>query len=258
MAFSIQKASFWKRLSAWMVDTVLVILLSMTFSLPVLQILNFDTYGQQMTSIQNEYKQQIETQFELDLDIEKSEYENLPEHVKTQYDQATQALNDALGKDETYTKLRADRVSLVVTDACIVLFISILLAHFVLPLLLKNGQTLGKKVFGLATVRTNGVKVSPTSLFIRSLVGLYAIETMAVAFFLLIYPVGVIAAILVQVLQIGVMIKTPTNSSIHDLLADTVVVDFASQRIFETQEEREEYLAKLAQEELSEHSGGQA
>ena len=49
--------------------------------------------------------------------------------------------------------------------------------------------------------------------------------------------VGWIALLLLLLLQIFVMVKTPTNSSIHDLLADTVVVDYASQQIFETQEE---------------------
>ena len=34
-------------------------------------------------------------------------------------------------------------------------------------------------------------------------------------------------------LEIGVMISSHTNSSIHDLLSDTVVVDLASQEIFE-------------------------
>ena len=42
---------------------------------------------------------------------------------------------------------------------------------------------------------------------------------------------------LLFVLQIGVMIATKTNSSIHDLLSDTVVVDFACQQIFDTEEE---------------------
>jgi uncharacterized RDD family membrane protein YckC len=123
------------------------------------------------------------------------------------------------------------------------------LAHFVLPLILKNGQTLGKKTFGLGVIRTNGVKIFPMQLFIRSVVGIFAIETIAVAFLLLIYPVGVVAAVLVQALQVGVMIKTPTNSSIHDLLADTAVIDFASQHIFETEAERADFIARQEQEE---------
>ena len=242
MTLNIQKANFWKRLSAWLVDTVLVLVLSMSLSLPVLRILDFDYYSTRLTAIHTMHKETVESQFSVDLDISKEDYEKLPEVQKTVYQDAQRALAEALGKDKEYITLRADRMSVVVTDACIVLFASILLAHFVLPLILKNGQTLGKKVFGLAVVRSNCVKVSPTALFLRSIVGLFAIETMAVSFFLMIYPVGVVAAVLVQVLQIFVMVKTPNNCCIHDLLSDTIVVDFASQRIFETNEEFLEYV----------------
>ena len=47
------------------------------------------------------------------------------------------------------------------------------------------------------------------------------------------------------ILQVAMLIVTKTNSSIHDLLADTVVVDYVSQQIFETQED----LIKARQEE---------
>ena len=63
--------------------------------------------------------------------------------------------------------------------------------------------------------------------------------------------IGTATLLLFLILQLGVMIKTPTNSSIHDLLSDTIVVDLLSQRIFETEEERVEYLAeeqRLAEE----------
>ena len=48
--------------------------------------------------------------------------------------------------------------------------------------------------------------------------------------------VGTITIGLLLVLQVSVMVATQTNSSIHDLLSDTVVVDYSSQKIFESQE----------------------
>jgi hypothetical protein len=42
---------------------------------------------------------------------------------------------------------------------------------------------------------------------------------------------------LLGVLQVAMLITTPTRSSIHDPLADTVVVEFISQQIFDTQED---------------------
>ena len=67
--------------------------------------------------------------------------------------------------------------------------------------------------------------------------------------------IGVITLLLFLVLQIGVMIYTPTNSSIHDLLADTVVVDMASQQIFETEVERLEYVHAEAARKAAETDG---
>jgi hypothetical protein len=48
MSVSLQKANFWKRFSAWLVDTVLVILLAVACSLPLLTIMGFDENGQQL------------------------------------------------------------------------------------------------------------------------------------------------------------------------------------------------------------------
>ena len=48
------------------------------------------------------------------------------------------------------------------------------------------------------------------------------------------------------------MIATKTNSSIHDLLTDTAVVDFASQLIFETEEARISYIEEMQRLEAAE------
>ena len=49
--------------------------------------------------------------------------------------------------------------------------------------------------------------------------------------------VGLITIGLLGILQVGMFISTQNNSSIHDLLTDTVVVEFMSQQIFDTQED---------------------
>lgn len=231
-----------------MVDTVLVLLLSVSLSIPLLEMLHFNSLSEQLSSIQETYKIDIEAQYSLNLDITEEEYNALSPNDKTAYDEASNAFNEVLAADPTFMQLRADRITVIVTNACVTVLIGVLLTHFVLPLILKNGQTLGKKTFGLAVIRTNGVKISASQLFIRAMVGLFAIETAAVAFLAVIFPVGTIAAVLVQALQIGVMLKTPYHASIHDLLADTAVVDFTSQHIFETEAERVEYVARQERE----------
>ena len=104
-------------------------------------------------------------------------------------------------------------------------------------------MTVGKKVFGIAVIRTNGVKASNTAIFVRALFGKYTIETMFPAYifimisFDIIGSVGLIILALLAILQLLLVIFTSNNSLIHDLLSDTVSVDFASQMIYESQEE---------------------
>lgn len=248
MTFSIQKANFWKRFSAWLIDTVLVLLLSVTLSIPMLEILKFDSYSQQLGEIQISYRTEIEAQYSVKLVISEEDYSALSKTEKDNYDAASKALNDLLMADKTFMELRVNRFNAIIIDICVTVFLGIVLTHLVIPLCLKNGQTLGKKTFGLCVIRTNGIKITHTQLFVRSIVGIFAIETAAVAFLLLVVPIGTIAAVLVQALQIVVMIKTDTNSSIHDLLADTAVVDFVSQKIFETEEERAAFIAIMEAE----------
>ena len=54
-------------------------------------------------------------------------------------------------------------------------FLAFLVWYFILPLLFGYGRTLGKKIFGLAVIRTNLVKVSNPVLFVRTIVGMFAI-----------------------------------------------------------------------------------
>ena len=51
--------------------------------------------------------------------------------------------------------------------------------------------------------------------------------------------------VLLQVILLGV---SKTNSAIHDHLAGTVVIDIASQRIFDTTDDMIEYKKKIAAE----------
>ena len=251
MTISIQKANFWKRFSAWLVDTVAVFFVALGVFILACSIVGTDKLEQAYQNKIEPYRVAVETEFSIDLDfINTEEYRKMEQADRTAYDTLYKTAKDALAKkieaDKDAMALYNEWITQSITAAIVGLLTSHLLLNFCLPLILKNGQTLGKKTFGLAVMRTNGVKVGGTALFIRQFIGLFAIETMAVLYMCTLIPVGLITAALVQVLQIGVMIKTETNSSIHDLLADTVVVELASQQIFETEEERAQFLAKEA------------
>ena len=131
------------------------------------------------------------------------------------------------------------------------LFVSYLISDFVIPLCFGNGQTLGKKIFGICLMRDDGVKVSPVILFIRAILGKFTVETMVPVFLVILILVGgagfigLLALIAIFVFDVVLMIKTKTNSTIHDMLSYTVVVDKESQLIFDTKEAMIEYKNKI-------------
>jgi len=128
---------------------------------------------------------------------------------------------------------------------------ALFILEFLIPLWLKNGQTLGKKVFGVGLMRKDGIKVTTFMMFARTILGKYTIETMIPIFLLLASFFGILglgglvlcaAALLIPVL---VALCTRNKTAIHDLMACTIAVDLASQMIFDTPEEQLEYYKQL-------------
>ena len=122
---------------------------------------------------------------------------------------------------------------------------------FAVPLLLGNGQTVGKKVFSLGLIRKDGVRLNTMQLFARTLLGKFTIETMIPVYLVLMMFWGIMdmtgtavicALALAQLLCYGL---TRTNGLIHDLLAGTAVVDISSQQIFGSEEELIEYKKRI-------------
>ena len=265
MSISIQTANIWKRISAWMFDAIMAIMLALGCCLIVVTAIDFDSVVNKYNAYLQQYRIEYGTIYEVDLNISEENYNKLSAQEKELYDekraQAELAMDQALAKDEGFIEVSSQLFGSTVFIIAIGILGSHLILHFVVPLLFKNGQTLGKKIFGIAVVRTNCVKATNPVFFIREIIGLYAMETMfPLLIILMIYfgylgIIGTVTLLLFLALQLGVMIKTPTNSSIHDLLSDTMVVDLLSQRIFDTEEERAEYLAeqqRLAEENPSE------
>ena len=133
-------------------------------------------------------------------------------------------------------------------------FFAVLIAEFIIPICLKNGQTVGKKIFSIAVMRIDGVKVTPVIMFVRSILGKYTVEIMIPLIILLMAFLGVGSivtfgvVVLIVLFEIGLVIFTKTNSLIHDVLSSTVTVDLASQMIFDSPEAKQEYQLRIHNE----------
>ena len=246
MAYDLQKASMWKRISAFLFDGIMLGILAVLIAWGLSALLGYDGYNRTVNESYERYSQE----YQVDLRMTLTEYEAMSAEEAQRVDEAFDALN-------ADTKaLRAHQMMLQLSVLIISLgfFFAYLAWEFFIPLKLGDGQTVGKKIFGLGLMKTDGTRVRGPALFIRAILGKYTIETMIpVLILLMIYwgtigVVGPVVILLILLTEIILITATHTNSLLHDLLANTVAIDEASQKIFETPEEAAAFKAQIAAE----------
>ncbi len=249
MIFDLQKASIWKRASAFLFDFILFGILAIGFAFLLSTITHYDSYSATYTNKLTFYEQSYGTSFE----YTKAEFNELSKTEQDSYMSARDALFYDMEAMYAYNMM----VDLMQLITSLSIFLAYFVLDFIIPIIFKNGQTLGKKIFGIAVMRTNGVKINNISLFIRTFLGKFAIETMVpvlIIIMILFNSIGLMGTIiigLILLLQLILFFATKKNSLIHDLLSDTVVVDFASQMIYNSEEELIDAKKKAAAEKAS-------
>jgi len=236
-------------MAAWLLDCMLLLTFVVGAASGLSAILGYNKYQSQLNTAYEKYQ----TQYNIEFQITQEAYEALPAEEKEAYDKAYEALiaDDAA----MYAYNMLINQTMMITSCSIL--IGMLLAEFVLPMILGNGQTLGKKAFGLGVIRTDGVKISGVQLFIRSILGKYAVETMIPVYVLLMLffqtggIIGLLLVLAILLTQLGLLLFNTNKALIHDLLASTVVVDIASQTVFDSVDDLIAYKNKLHAEEAS-------
>ena len=244
MATDLQKASIWKRIAAWLFDSILLGILAVACGVLISFCLGYDAHSDTLESAYAQYEQQYGVTFEISLE----EYEAMSQTQRENYDAAYGAL--VADEEAMYA------YNMMLSQTLVILTVAILLAtavtEWLIPLKLGNGMTLGKKTFGLALIRNDGVQLNNMQLFTRTILGKYTVETMIpVLIILMIYwgTMGVMGTLILFALTLGQlasMIFTRGNCAIHDLMAGTIVVDYASQTIFKTTEDLIAYQKRMA------------
>ena len=252
MTHDIQKAGLWKRIAAGLLDSILLAVLAVGVGFLLGEIFGYDGYNAAL----NERYAYYESQYGIAFQLTGQEYETLAPQDKELYDQAYAALIADGAAMKAYNMVL--NLSLLITTGGILL--ACLALEFAVPLIFGNGQTLGKKVFGLGVIRVDGVRVTPVQLFVRTVLGKFTLEIMVPVYVMLMIFFNVtglggtllLAALLVA--QVLIMALNQNNSLIHDLLAGTVAVDVASQRIFRSTQDLIEYKKKLSREQSDRQS----
>ncbi len=241
--YDTQRAGMLKRVAAWLLDAILYTSIAAGVLALMGMLLNVESYTKKMDDIYKSYEQRYDISFTMT----ESDYREMTEEELAAYEAAAEELSKDTEAQKTYEMV----LNLTLLMLSVSLLVPYVILEFALPLWLKNGQTIGKKIFNIALMRKDGVKVTPFMLFVRAILGKYTLETMipVMIVIMMIFGtagwVGVIALGLILLLQMGILIKTDTNSTIHDLAACTVAVDFGSQMIFDSPEDRLEYIKSI-------------
>ncbi len=246
MIYDLQKASVWKRIASGVFDAIIAGILIVGVALLLSSVLGYDKHNDTYTKAYNEY----EKEYGVDFDISETEYGKLTEEEKNRYQSAYEAF---IGDDNVLYSYNMI-INLSLLTATLSVFISYLSLEFIVPLFIGNGQTVGKKIFGIGIMRTDGVRVTNFQLFVRTVLGKFTVETMIPVYIVLMIfwnmmdITGTFVLLIILLTQIIMITVTRTNSLLHDMLAVTVTVDIGSQMIFDTEADKIEYQKKLAAE----------
>ena len=241
--YDIQKSGMGKRISAFLFDIIIFAILAVGVAFLFSAILGYNSKLEEMEAHYDKYSEE----YGIVLDISESEFEELSEEEKARFNEA----NEAIIKDDEVQALYSAIINLSLVILTLSILVATLILEFAVPLFFGNGQTLGKKIFAVAVVRSDSVKVTPVILFIRSVLGKFTIETMApvMILFMIFFAnagfYGTLSLVLLIGFNVASMIFTKNNCMIHDLLANTVAVEMSTQMIFETADEMLAYKKRI-------------
>lgn len=251
MIYDFQKASILKRISAWLLDFILMLIITIGAILLLSVIFNYDGVSNDL----NEYYEKYEELYGFNFtEVTEEIYNSYTEEQKQNYDIAYNKLTN----DEGFLKVYSLVVNLTLLMTTFGILIGMLVVEFIVPLFLKNGQTVGKKCFGICLMMDNGVKIRTLPLLIRTVLGKFTIETMILVYFVIMLVFGnvnlihMFITVAIIMINLVLIIVNKRKTLIHDLISYTVVVDKESQMIFETQDDLIRYKAQIAEKQINE------
>lgn len=134
-------------------------------------------------------------------------------------------------------------MTLSTTIYVVSIFLAGATSYVIIPWILKDGQTLGKKIFKLGLADADGYKFHNHRLLMRFMP--FLVVNASLMFFVLVnlYIVLSIVAV-VFLVSFTLAMSSPKRMSLHDFTAQTIVVDLKTSKIFATVEQEEEYVLR--------------
>lgn len=243
MITDFQKPSFLKRISAFLIDFICFVIIGTFFAFIVSLITN---YSGHVADFKNYYKV-YEDLYNINL-TSKEAFNSFTSAELARYEEAIAAMNADKEVIKTWNLI----CYLPILMLSIASILSSLVVEFIMPLIFKNGQTLGKKIFNIAVIRPDGVKASTFQLFARSMLGKCTIEIMVPGIIIIMMVLGSIGIVgpiilgLIAIIEIVIFFRNDERFLLHDLIAYTACCNKSSQMIFNSEKEMIQYKEELS------------
>ncbi len=222
--YSIKNAGFFQRLVAFLFDLIIIFFLNFTLSvIAIVPISNHFGYD----DLVQEYNAQL-------LEFNLGEYDENNEFVIFNFDDINQDDLQAFYDDPEAKAISNRKYVFDLIQISAGLFIAEIIVMFIVPLLFKNGQTLGKKLMKLGLVDNYGLRVKPMNVFVRFLIGWFVFETAMSLITMTMF--GLPIFILVSMLM---LLLTKNKRALHDVIGSTIVVSLDKMVVFDSGEERQ-------------------
>ena len=250
MQNDLQKASLWKRVAAGILDVILIVVLATGFGCVISAAVDYDTHSEANKAINQRYI----AQYGIDIHMTQEKFNEMTLEEQTAYESNVEACRVAMNADEEAVRAYTIVVNLSLVVVTGGILLAVLVLELLVPILFGNGMTVGKKVFALCLIRNDGIKLNGVQLFTRVILGKFAIEIMIPVYVGIMMYLGqtngilLLFTIALLIAQVIMVLATRNHCLLHDLMAGTVVVDYGSQKIFQSTEELIAYQKRIAAE----------
>ena len=135
MIYGIERASLLKRIFASILDVILLSILATGFAFISSKIAKVDYHQKKV----QEYYTYYEETYNVKFGLTQADFDRMTEEELNHYKE----VNEIISKDEGFIKENSLVQRLILLVVVIGLFLGTLIVEFVIPLFLKNGQTVG-------------------------------------------------------------------------------------------------------------------
>ncbi len=217
-----EKYPFMKRAFAAAIDILLIALLTVFIAMPMSSLTG---YKQARSDVDNLFSYMEQT-YGVRFNLTAQELANLTEEQSHRYEEAFAFFAGDEENVRTYNRMVLGSYMTVLGS----ILIAVLILELAVPLILKDGQTAGKKLMGLVVIRMDGSPINALRLIARAVLGKFLVEIAVPVFTILEMYNGITGSrsfLMVMglfILPAACMILTKERRLIHDFLSGSRVV----------------------------------